>query len=107
MQTGRRCGHTARPRPQTVKEATVATKRIQETTRATRGIALFRERRDEIERVSPWTYRVPSCSDRATYTAILSPFTYCSCPDHRRAKDLGDVCKHVYAAILAHAKRRA
>lgn len=76
------------------------------TTRTQRGIALFLDRRDEIERVAPWTYRVPSCTDRATYTVILS-LPYCSCPDHKRAKDLGDVCKHVYAGLLAHAKRRA
>lgn len=82
------------------------TRRIAQTTRAQRGIALFREKRDEIERVAPFTYRVPSCSDRAMYTVILD-LGYCSCPDHKAAKALEDVCKHGYAAVLAHAKHRA
>ncbi len=85
----------------------MAEKRVHaKTTRCERGIALFREKRGEIERIAAFTYRVPSCSDKAVYTVILD-LGYCSCPDHPRAKDLGDVCKHVYCAVIASAKHRA
>ena len=78
------------------------------STRLSRGIALHRERGHEITRTEGGTYRVPSCSGESHYVVYLEPdFTCCSCPDHRRAAKDGDRCKHVHAAYIAAAKRRA
>lgn len=66
--------------------------------RATRGLRLFRERREEIAEVSPGTYRIPG-SGGATYT--VSPERgYCSCPDR------ASPCKHIFAVEVVAAKRR-
>ncbi len=78
----------------------------QPSTRTERGIKLFRERHAEIERTGPSSYLVPSCSGEHAYVVNLKPFVCCTCPDHKRAKDLGEVCKHAAAAIIVHAKRR-
>jgi len=77
------------------------------STRLQRGIALQRERGHEITRTTGGTYRVPSCTGDASYHVYLGEFTFCSCPDHRRAKEAGERCKHVHAAYIAAAKRRA
>ncbi len=77
------------------------------TTRLQRGIRLFAERGHEITRTTGGTYRVPSCSGEASYHVYLGEVTCCSCPDHRRAKASGEFCKHVHAAYIAAAKRRA
>ncbi len=78
------------------------------STRISRGIALHRERGHEITRTTGGTYHVPSCAhDGERYVVYLGEITCCSCPDHRRARKSGEHCKHVVAAGIAAAKRRA
>ena len=71
------------------------------TTRTTRGLKLFRDHGDEIARVYPHVYRVPSCSGETFYTVHLSPRERCDCPD------TAPVCKHIIACTLKRAKSRA
>ena len=55
--------------------------------RLQRGIALAEERFEEIEKIAPWTWRVPSCSGPLFYVVDLKN-GLCTCPDHpRRASD--------------------
>ena len=76
------------------------------STRLQRGVRLFLERGDEIERTTANTYRVPSCSGTGSYLVYLD-LRACSCPDHRRAKASGERCKHFHAAGIYAAKLRA
>ncbi len=78
------------------------------STRISRGVRLFRERGHEIERIAAHTYRVPSCTGEGHYTAYTD-LRACTCPDHIRAKASGngERCKHVVAAEIVLAKRRA
>ncbi len=80
---------------------------VPKSTRLERGVRLYRERGHEITRTTGGTYRVPSCSGEASYHVYLGEVTTCSCPDSRRAKQDGEYCKHVHAAGIAAAKRRA
>lgn len=84
----------------------MSTTTIPKTTRLQRGIALHRERGAEIERIATHTYRVPSCSGEGAYL-VWTDMRACSCPDHKRAKAAGERCKHVHAAEIVLAKRRA
>ena len=68
-----------------------------------RGLKLYRERGDEIERILPNTYSVPSCSDETTYVVRLDRGT-CECRDFERHHA---PCKHLFAATVAAAKSRA
>ena len=70
--------------------------------RQQRGIALFRERGEEIEHVEGWRWRVPSCSGSfaSAYLVDLRAGS-CECPDH---PPKGGVCKHVTAATIARTK---
>jgi len=68
------------------------------TTRAQRGIALFRERGGEIERAADGTYRVPS-SNGAVYVVDLDR-GYCSCPDR------AECCKHRVACEVVASRDR-
>ncbi len=77
------------------------------STRLQRGIRLYQERGHEITRTEGGTFKVPSCSGDTFYVVYLGEFTFCSCPDSRKAKDQGEYCKHVHAAYIAQAKRRA
>ena len=77
------------------------------TTRLQRGIRLFNERGHEITRTPGGTYRVPSCTGEGHYVVYLGGFEFCSCPDHRRAKEAGERCKHFHAAGVAASKLRA
>ena len=70
-------------------------------TRELRGLALYRDHHDEIERVYPHVYRVPSCSGETFYTVHLSPRERCDCPD------TAPVCKHIIASTIYRAKYRA
>ena len=79
------------------------TKSIVPPTRELRGIRLYRDHADEIERVYPGVYRVPSCSGSTAYTVHLAPRERCECPDFERH---GEPCKHVYAAGVAASKTR-
>ncbi len=74
------------------------------STREARGIKLFKERGDEIERVYPHVYRVPSCSGETFYTVHLAPRVRCECPDFERR---GEPCEHVFACEIAASKLRA
>lgn len=74
-------------------------------TRFERGIRLYLDRREEIERVSAFTWHVPSCSGDGKYIVWLD-LKACTCPDHKKAKSLGLRCKHYTAAYLAHQHRR-
>lgn len=70
------------------------------TTRQQRGIALSRERDEEIEHVEGRRWKVPSCSGSGTYVVDLRVKS-CECPD---TPPEGEVCKHVTAAIIVRAK---
>ncbi len=74
------------------------------TTREQRGIALYRDYGEGIERVYPNVYRVPSCTGATTYTVHLAPRERCDCPDFARR---GEACKHLFCATIAAAKARA
>ena len=87
-------------RPMTTSKATAPTIRVQ------RGIALHRERGHEITRTAAHTYSVPSCTGDGHYLVYLD-LRACTCPDHARAKDKGERCKHYHAAYIFAAKRRA
>jgi hypothetical protein len=76
------------------------------TTRLQRGVRLFLERGEEIERTTANTYRVPSCSGTGSYLVYLD-LRCCTCPDHRSAKASGERCKHFHAAGIAATKLRA
>jgi hypothetical protein len=64
------------------------------TTRLSRGLALAETRFEEIERVRPWIWRVPSCSGPGAHFVDLRHGD-CSCPD--RVPE-GEECKHTVAA---------
>ena len=73
------------------------------STREQRGLDLARERFEEIWKVGPWTWRVPSCSDAQTvYVVTLQP-ERCPCEDFQQSGD-GSACKHLYAAWTVRAK---
>jgi hypothetical protein len=69
-------------------------------TRALRGLALFRQRGEEIEHVKGWLWAVPSCSGEGLYLVDLKAGE-CECRDRPPA---GEVCKHTAAATIARAK---
>lgn len=71
------------------------------TTRELRGLALYRDHGDEIERVLPHVYVVPGCSG-GEYVVHLGRQT-CTCPDFERHHA---PCKHLYAAEIAASKTR-
>jgi cytidylate kinase len=68
--------------------------------RLQRGIALGEERFEEIHRIAPWIWEVPSCSGEHTYTVYLKT-SCCSCPD--RVQE-GERCKHETAARYVKAR---
>lgn len=81
--------------------------------RVTRGIALAEERFDEIVRIKPWTWIVPSAEapsiEDGAYIVNLK-HGICSCPDYREriargyvAPDVTD-CKHIVAATYVQAR---
>jgi predicted nucleic acid-binding Zn finger protein len=73
------------------------------TTRELRGLALYRERGEEITRIWAHTWIVPSCSGEDTYVVRLDRET-CDCPDFERNHA---PCKHLFAAEIAASKSRA
>ncbi len=68
--------------------------------RLQRGIALAEERFEEITRVAPYIWSVPSCSGTGIYLVNLRTFE-CSCPDRPPENER---CKHVSAAAYKKAK---
>ena len=79
----------------------------QPTMRTQRGIQLWRDYGDRIERTGPSSYLVPSCSGKSERYIVVLELGYCSCMDHARAKDLGVGCKHIIAAEIVRAKKRS
>lgn len=74
-------------------------------TRTTRGLKLYRERGEEIARTTANTYRVPSCSEAGDRTYLVHlDLGCCSCPDYQIRRE---ACKHIVAATIYRAKRRA
>jgi len=69
------------------------------TTRVMRGVALFRERGDEIEYLTGSLWAVPSCSGSALYVVDLK-VEECECPDRPPE---GEVCQECAngAGVLA------
>jgi hypothetical protein len=72
-------------------------------TREGRGLALYRERGDEIRHVRGSIWSVPSCTRAGVYLVDLAD-GICTCPDIPPA---GEVCKHTTIATIAHAKSGA
>jgi hypothetical protein len=69
-------------------------------TREGRGLALYRERGDEIKHVRNSVWAVPSCTRAGVYLVDLAGGV-CTCADMPPA---GEVCKHTTAATIARAK---
>jgi hypothetical protein len=69
-------------------------------TREGRGLALYRERGDEIRHVRGSIWSVPSCTRAGVYLVDLAD-GICTCPDIPPA---GEVCKHTTTATIVHAK---
>ena len=69
-------------------------------TREGRGLALYRERGDEIKHVRGSVWSVPSCTRAGVYLVDLAD-SLCTCADMPPA---GEVCKHTSAATIARAK---
>ena len=63
-------------------------------TRHQRGIVVAQEHFEEIVRVAPWEWEVPSCTGTSSYRVNLKTET-CSCPDRPPE---GERCKHETAA---------
>jgi hypothetical protein len=70
------------------------------TTRATRGLQLFRSRGDEIRHYRGTVWSVPSCGGEGVYLVEITSGV-CTCPD---LPPKGESCKHSYAALIANAK---
>jgi hypothetical protein len=69
-------------------------------TREGRGLALYRERGDEIRHVRGSVWSIPSCTRPGVYLVDLAG-GICTCADMPHA---GEVCKHTTAATIARAK---
>jgi hypothetical protein len=72
------------------------------STRAVRGLELYRERADEIKHVKGSVWSVPSCSRPGVYLVDLAS-GICTCGDMPPA---GEVCKHTTAATFARGAGR-
>jgi hypothetical protein len=74
-------------------------------TREHRALALYRERRDEIRRIAPDVYLVPSCTGSGVYLVEYGgERESCSCPDAQFHPDRA--CKHLLAVAICRAKHR-
>ncbi len=73
------------------------------TTRFERGIALAQEHFEEIHRIAPWIWSVPSATGNGVHAANLKTGE-CSCP--ARIPE-GEADKHVVAARYVKAKTAA
>ena len=68
--------------------------------RLQRGIILAEERFEEIHRIAPYIWSVPSCTGAGVYVVDLKAGE-CSCPDRPPAPEK---CKHLSAAAYKKAK---
>ena len=73
---------------------------LRRSARLQRGIALAEERFEEITRIQPCIWSVPSCSGEGVYVVILKS-SECSCRDRPPE---GERCKHVSAASYKKAR---
>ncbi len=73
-------------------------------TRAKRGLALWCEHGDQIRVMPSGGLSVPSSDGSTTYRVQLMDPMRCGCPDWERRRS---TCKHLYAAIIWHAKMSA
>ncbi len=73
-------------------------------TREKRALALYRERRHEIERIAPDVYVVPACSARGGYYKVDYEAETCTCPDAEFHPEHS--CKHVLVVGILRAKHR-
>lgn len=71
------------------------------STREMRGIALAAKHAEDITRLVPFVWSVPSASGSRPYAVNLKSGR-CDCPDHGRT---GKACKHLFAAMIRAAKR--
>lgn len=71
----------------------------EQASRARRGLALFRERGGEIERLGKLRYLIPGCL-RPFYVVDLVAES-CECPDFTKR---GESCKHLFAAVVHREK---
>lgn len=77
------------------------------STRFERGIALAQDRFEEIGRVAPWIWSVPSCSGEQVRHTVNLKASICSCPDDPpggRRGEAGERCKHETAARYVKAR---
>lgn len=74
--------------------------RVERMARERKGIALYRERGEEIEHLRGRLWAVPSCSGEGLYLVDLHA-EICGCPDFEHREEN---CKHIYAAVIASAK---
>lgn len=79
--------------------------------RCKRGIAIFKRYADQIKRISPWVYSVPSQSGSGVYHVYMKEGEEsCSCPDYARNRcpdEEGNetfFCKHYFAARMWRAR---
>lgn len=78
-------------------------------TRELRGLALARERGEEIRHAGGGRLEVPGC-DGGSYIVDLDNSAReesCTCPDFRKVGKSGQACKHIYAATVIRARDRA
>lgn len=69
----------------------------EQATRAMRGLAIFRERGEEIECMGERCYLIPGCS-RSAYKVDLAAES-CECPDFTKRGESFS-CKHLFAAAI-------
>ncbi len=97
--------HPAHPVPEEVvgdleHAGSIVPRALRLSARLQRGIALAEERFEDIEKIAPWTWRVPSSRGPLFYVVDLKN-GLCTCPDHPPE---GERCKHVSAAAYKKAK---
>jgi hypothetical protein len=71
------------------------------STRELRGIALAANHAEEITRLVPFVWSVPSSSGARPYVVNVKT-ERCNCPDHERT---GKACKHLFAAMIRASRR--
>ncbi len=96
--------HPAHPVPARESDlehaSTIVPRALKLSGRLQRGIDFAEERFEEITKIAPWTWQVPSCSGDHRYVVDLK-HGLCTCPDHPPE---GERCKHVSAAAYKKAR---
>ena len=86
---------------QSVPEKTETRRSKSTSSRALRGVELYREHARRIRPMERGFWSVPSCSGRKPYAVDLASES-CTCPDWREQRK---PCKHVFAAAIAVSRR--